>query len=108
VSHKDLKVRFLYRIVSSLKILRMRALRVCLGLVMLLNVRCHDEVEEISIETVKQEDDVAYITPDHHPDVFFSDHFDHQVEKCFQLFYLLIIPIYCCSFKQFSGSIFIF
>ena len=37
---------------------------------------CEDEV---TVETIKHEDDIAYITPDHHPDVYFSDHFDHQV-----------------------------
>jgi len=51
----------------------------CLALIF--EVFSHDNVEEVTIETVKQEDDVAYITPDHHPDVFFSDHFDRQVLK---------------------------
>ena len=37
---------------------------------------CEDEV---TVETIKHEDDIAYITPDNHPDVYFSDHFDHQV-----------------------------
>ena len=41
-------------------------------------VHCEDEV---IVETIKHEDDIAYITPEHHPDVYFSDHFDHQV--CF-------------------------
>lgn len=57
-------------------------LGLCLGL--FLGVVCGDEDhgdmgEEVTVETVKQEDDIAYITPDHHPDVFFSDHFDHKV-----------------------------
>jgi hypothetical protein len=42
------------------------------------SVSSQDE-DEVTVETIKQEDDIAYITPDHHPDVFFSDHFDHPV-----------------------------
>jgi len=33
---------------------------------------------EVSVETVKTEDDVIYITPNSHPDVFFADHFDDE------------------------------
>jgi hypothetical protein len=35
----------------------------------------------VTIETIKHEDDIVYLTPDHHPDVYFADHFDHQVFK---------------------------
>lgn len=34
--------------------------------------------EVVSVEDVKVEDDVIYITPNHHPDVFFADHFDNE------------------------------
>ncbi len=57
----------------------MRLFGACLALALVLGAVAEDAVEEVTVETVKQEDDVAYITPDHHPDVFFSDHFDHQV-----------------------------
>jgi calnexin len=33
----------------------------------------------VSVETVKGEDDIVYLTPDLHPDVFFADHFDDEV-----------------------------
>jgi hypothetical protein len=46
------------------------------------SVSSQDE-DEVTVETIKQEDDIAYITPDHHPDVFFSDHFDHPVSNIF-------------------------
>ena len=32
----------------------------------------------VSVETVKVEDDVAYLTPNLHPDVYFADHFDDE------------------------------
>ena len=37
--------------------------------------------DDVTVETIKHEDDIAYLTPDHHPDVDFSDHFDHPVKK---------------------------
>ena len=39
--------------------------------------------DDVTVETIKHEDDIVYLTPDHHPDVYFSDHFDHQVFKSF-------------------------
>ena len=34
---------------------------------------------EVTVETVKSEaDDVIYITPNSHPDVYFADHFDDE------------------------------
>ncbi len=56
-----------------------RILGAGLVLSLFLGVLGEDTGEGVTIETVKQEDDIAYITPDHHPDVFFSDHFDHKV-----------------------------
>jgi hypothetical protein len=47
------------------------------------------EEEEVTVETIKHEDDIVYLTPDHHPDVYFSDHFDHQVGKRYLLFLLV-------------------
>lgn len=39
----------------------------------------HGEDESIvSVETLRAEDDVVYITPDTHPDVFFAEHFDEE------------------------------
>lgn len=35
---------------------------------------------EVTIETVKSEDDIIYITPKSHPDVFFADHFDDETQ----------------------------
>ena len=32
----------------------------------------------VSVETLKAEDDVAYLTPSAHPDVYFADHFDDE------------------------------
>ena len=32
----------------------------------------------VSVETLKPEDDVAYLTPNLHPDVYFADHFDDE------------------------------
>ncbi len=46
---------------------------------LVLTTLAYCEEAEVIVETVKHEDDIAYITPDHHPDVYFSDHFDHQV-----------------------------
>jgi len=56
----------------TLGFVKMRAFHLCMCLALIFEVFSHDNVEEVTIETVKQEDDVAYITPDHHPDVFFS------------------------------------
>ena len=40
------------------------------------NLKAQDP--EVTVETVKTEDDILYITPSSHPDVFFSDHFDDE------------------------------
>ena len=39
-----------------------------------------EEPEEpiVSVENVKAEDDIAYLTPNQHPDVYFADHFDDE------------------------------
>ena len=34
--------------------------------------------EVINVETIKPEDDIVYLTPNSHPDVFFADHFDDE------------------------------
>ncbi len=36
------------------------------------------EEEVISVETLKSEDNVIYITPETNPDVFFAEHFDDE------------------------------
>jgi len=38
------------------------------------------EEEIVSVETIRPEDDVLYITPDANPDVFFAEHFDAPEE----------------------------
>ena len=42
-------------------------------------LNAHEETK-VTIETVKSEDDIYYITPKSHPDVFFADHFDDETE----------------------------
>ncbi len=37
-----------------------------------------DGEQVISVETLRQEDDVLYITPETNPDVFFAEHFDDE------------------------------
>ena len=37
-----------------------------------------DDEQMVSSEILKPEDDVVYITPNHHPDVFFTEHFDNE------------------------------
>lgn len=32
----------------------------------------------VSVETLRPEDDIVYLTPDAHPDVFFAEHFDSE------------------------------
>ncbi len=32
----------------------------------------------VSVETIRPEDDVVYISPDANPDVFFAEHFDDE------------------------------
>merc|ERR1712029_451755 len=34
----------------------------------------------VSVETVKVEDDIVYIRPNSHPDVYFADHFDEETD----------------------------
>lgn len=41
-------------------------------------VRGDDHESYVTVETLKAEDDVVYLTPTSHPDVFFSDHFDDE------------------------------
>lgn len=36
------------------------------------------EPEVVNVETLKPEDDIVYLTPNPHPDVFFADHFDDE------------------------------
>ena len=50
-----------------------------IGLLLISSAICQEDDEEVTVEHVKHEDDIVYLTPDHHPDVYFSDHFDHQV-----------------------------
>ncbi len=45
------------------------------GLCVLLLVASDPDV--VNVETIKAEDDVVYLTPSLHPDVFFADHFDN-------------------------------
>ena len=37
-----------------------------------------DGEQVISVETLRPEDDVLYITPETNPDVFFAEHFDDE------------------------------
>ena len=50
-------------------------------LVLVLALALHaaeEEPEVLSVETLKSEDDVVYLTPNPHPDVFFAEHFDDE------------------------------
>ena len=48
---------------------------IVLVLASLLNAQ---DPEVVTVEEVKTEDDVVYLTPQLHPDVFFADHFDDE------------------------------
>ena len=57
----------------------MKIWTVCIFILLALNIlKAEPEPEVISVETVKVDEDVAYVTPNSHPDVFFADHFDDQ------------------------------
>jgi|694.fasta_scaffold150855_1 hypothetical protein len=61
-------------------------IKVCLGLLFLISlVLAHNDDEEAIVEDIGEDgttverikvEDIAYLSPDSHPDHFFADHFD--------------------------------
>ena len=46
--------------------------------IVLVLIHANADEEVVSVEDVKVEDDVVYITPKQDPDVFFAEHFDSE------------------------------
>ena len=46
--------------------------------IVLVLIYANADEEVVSVEDVKVEDDVVYITPKQDPDVFFAEHFDSE------------------------------